>query len=220
MQPRAEPGSDAAKAGGGSVINVVVILGIGLVAYGFLGADGREDADLRRFLVLFGVFWVLVGLGLGVVNLRMQRQAQADQELFASGRKAVAVVDGVRTTGLMVNDDRQIVLRLRVHPAGEPEFAYERRMFVPSHALPRVGDVLEVAYDPADPSRVALATDGSSDAGGAPPLVFGRSDAGAGPAAGESVVDQLERLDRLRQSGSLTFSEFEALKAKLLSGQG
>jgi hypothetical protein len=42
---------------------------------------------------------------------------------------------------------------------------------------------------------------------------------GAGDGGNEHVVHQLERLNRLRQSGSLTFAEFEAPKARILSGQ-
>ncbi len=221
MDSRAEPGSGAASGGAGGVINFFVILGVGIAAYGFLGVDRRVDAELSRFLVLFGSIWAVVGLGLGVMKQRMLSRAQAEQELFASGTRAVAVVEGVRTTGVVLNNiNQQVVLTLRVQPQGEPEFPYERRLFVPIHALPRPGDVIDVAYDPADSSRVALATDWSNDTGGGQVLLFRHLEAGEKSAAGGGVVDELERLDRLRQSGSLTFAEFEALKAKILSGQG
>jgi hypothetical protein len=160
------------------------------------------------------------GLGLGLVNQRMQRRAQADQVLFASGTKAVAVVEEVRTTGVVLNGNHQITLRLRVQPEGEPGFPHERKVFVPVYALPRMGDVIDVAYDPADHSRVGLAADWDSDTGGGQVLLFRHPEAGEMTAPGNGVVDELERLERLRQSGSLTFSEFEALKAKIISGQG
>ena len=38
------------------------------------------------------------------------------------------------------------------------------------------------------------------------------------PAAGPSLLDQLNQLDALHQSGALTDNEFTAAKAKLLSG--
>ena len=40
----------------------------------------------------------------------------------------------------------------------------------------------------------------------------------AAPAAGPSLLDQLNQLDALHQSGALTDNEFTAAKAKLLGG--
>lgn len=40
-----------------------------------------------------------------------------------------------------------IGLRLRVQPRSEPEFVYQRRMFVPFNGVPHTGDVIEVASD-------------------------------------------------------------------------
>ena len=73
---------------------------------------------------------------------------------------------------------------------------------------------------------VALATDWRSNTGGGRLLVFRRPDGAADEAAvgvedrRDPVLDQLERLDRLRQSGALTYSEFEAQKARILSEGG
>ena len=220
MHPRAEPG--AATAGRGGIISFFLLGGIALAAVGgFLILSGGVGATVGVTFALIGVIWALVALGLRAFYGRMLRRARVEQELFASGRKAIAVVEGVQTTGMVLNDvNQQIVLQLRVQPPGEPEFTHQRRMFVPFHALPRTGDVIDVAYDPADRSRVALATDWRTNTGGGQALLSRRPEAGEESAAAEGVVDQLERLDRLRQSGSLTFSEFEALKAKILSGQG
>jgi hypothetical protein len=103
-----------------------------------------------------GGFWALVFIGMGVYSLRTRRQGRAERELFHSGTKAMAVVEGVETTtGVRVNDNHHIALRLRVRPPDE------RRLLVPAHLLPRRRDVTEVAYDSADRTRVALATDWS-----------------------------------------------------------
>lgn len=60
------------------------------------------------------------------------------------------------------NINVQIVLRPRVQPRSEPEFAYQRRMYVPFNGIPRTGDVIDVAYDPDDTSQVELAPTGSA----------------------------------------------------------
>lgn len=222
MHPGEKPDPGSATAGRGGIMSFFLLGGIALAAVGgFLILNGGPGAVAGLTFAMIGVIWALVALGLRAFYGRMLRRAQAEQELFANGRKAVAVVDGVQTTGMVLNNvNQQIVLRLRVQPPGEPEFTHERRMFVPFHALPRTGDVIDVAYDPADRSRVALATDWRSNTGGGQVLLFRRPGAGEASAEADGVVEQLERLDRLRQSGSLTFAEFEALKAKILSGQG
>jgi hypothetical protein len=217
MQQGSEP-QPGSRAGGGAIVWLTLGLVAVVLAMIFLTPPGAEAATL-------GGFWALVLIGLCVYAVRNRLQARVERELFERGRKAAAVVEGVETTGLRVNDDSQIVLRLRVRPPGEDEFPHRRRLFVPNHRMPRMGDVIEVAYDPADRRRVALATDWSSGTGGARRLmlqsrgmVHGMS-GGADGGSNEQVVQQLERLDRLRQSGSLTFAEFEALKARILSGQ-
>jgi hypothetical protein len=139
------------------------------------------------------------------------------------------VIDSVETTGLVVNEvNQQIILRMRVQPRGEAEFPYERKMLVPFHGIPRTGDQIQVAYDPANRANVALETDWRSDTAGGRLLVLSRPDADTAPAAApaepektapERVIEQLERLQRLRDDGALTDSEFAVQKAKVLSGQ-
>ena len=144
-------------------------------------------------------------------------------------------------TGMVLNNvNQQIVLLLRVEPPGEAPFQYERKMFVPFHGMPRAGDLIDVAYDPSDKSRVALQFDPRSDTGGGQLLLTRRQGEGALPAGMQAssapaapaspepaavstapgrVIESLERLQRLKENGALTETEFEVQKAKLLSGQ-
>ncbi|HEX2076795.1 MAG TPA: SHOCT domain-containing protein [Longimicrobium sp.] len=213
-------------AGRGGVMSFFLVGGIAFAALGvFLLLSGSEvGGTVGLTFTSIGVIWTLVALGLRGFYRGMHRRAQAEQQLFETGRRAVAVVEGVETTGMVLNNvNQQIVLQLRVQPPGEPEFAHRRRMFVPFHGIPRTGDLIDVAYDPADPSKVALATDWRSNTGGGRLLLFRRPDHADETAAGaqprrDPVLDQLERLDRLRQSGTLTYAEFEAQKARILAG--
>ena len=110
----------------------------------------------------------------------MAKKAEAEKKLFESGTKANAVIDSVETTGMVVNEvNQQIILRLRVQPRGEAEFPYERKMLVPFHGIPRTGDQIQVAYDPANRANVALETDWRSDTAGGRLLVLSRPDANA-----------------------------------------
>jgi hypothetical protein len=208
-----------------------VVAGIVAMASGGMGGG---IAGLT-FLMIGGI-WMLVALFLRGFYGRMARKADEERKLFETGKRATATVEGVETTGMVLNDvNQQIILRLMVRPHGEAEFPHERKMYVPFHGMPRTGDLIEVAYDPADRTKVALQTDWRSDTAGGRLLITRRpgetpSPAGqrsaAAPAATddgatapERVIDQLERLQRLREEGALTESEFAVQKARILSGQ-
>ena len=216
----------------GRIGNFFLIAGIGFTIVGaVLWAGGGLGGSIAGVtFTMIGVIWVLVALGLRGLYGGMARRAKAEQQLFETGTRAMAVVEGVETTGMVMNDvNQQIVLRLRVRPPAGAEFIHERRMFVPFHGIPRPGDTIEVAYDPADQSTVALATDWRSDTAGGRLLVLRPAEDGA-PApqpavaadrrtAPERVIEQLERLGRLKEEGVLTESEFAVQKAKVLSGE-
>jgi hypothetical protein len=208
--------------------NFFLVAGIGFLVAGGLavtqGGLGGGIAGLT-FLMIGGI-WVLVALFLRGFYGGMARKARAEKQLFETGRKATAIVESVETTGMVLNNvNQQIVLRLRVQPPGEPEFPYERKMFVPFNGIPRTGDQIEVAYDPADRTKVALATDWRSDTAGGrllqsrPPAAAPAATNGATETAPGRVIDQLERLGKLKEEGVLTETEFEVQKAKVLSGQ-
>ena len=222
MHRGAEPGPRTPRSVGGNTLNGLVLGAMLLVfVVAFLMPESWGPAGT---IGLLGGFFGLVFIALCWFLVRMRLAAKAERELFQTGRRATAVVEGVERTGVLLNDNPQIVLRLRVRPPGDAEFPHVRRMFVPIHAFPRPGDMIEVAFDPADPTRVALATDWDSHSGGGQTLMLRRGGAadGAGGASGgpnERMVQQLERLDRLRQSGSITFAEFEEMKARILSGR-
>ena len=207
-----------------------VVAGIIAVASGGMGGG---IAGLT-FLMIGGI-WMLVALFLRGFYGGMARKAEQERKLFETGKRAAATVEGVETTGMVLNEvNQQIYLRLMVRPQGEAEFPYERKMFVPFHGMPRTGDLIEVAYDPADRTKVALETDWRSDTAGGRLLITRRPGEGPAPAgqqsaaapaakeettAPERVIEQLERLQRLREEGALTESEFAVQKAKILSGQ-
>jgi hypothetical protein len=214
----------------GAIGGFFLYAGIGFVIVGVAAAvlGGAPGLIAGGTFLMIGVIWAAVALGLRAFYGGMARKAAAEQRLFESGTKATAVIDSVETTGLTVNDvNQQIILRLRVQPRGEAEFPYERKMLVPFNGMPRTGDTIQVAYDPANRANLALETDWRSDTAGgrllvtAPPAPAVAAPEPAAPTqtAPERVIEQLERLQRLRDEGALTESEFAVQKAKVLSGQ-
>jgi len=127
--------------------------------------------------------------------------ATAQSELIHAGRRAPAAIVDVRDTGTTINDNPRVVVRLRVEPDGEAPFEVERKVTVSRVAIPRAGERVEVAYDPADHSRFTFRISDLTDGDRAP-----------------DRFDQLARLGELRSRGILTDAEFEAEKARLLGG--
>jgi hypothetical protein len=124
-------------------------------------------------------------------------------ELVNTGSRAPAVILDLEDTGMLVNHNPRVRLRLRVEPPGEPTFEVERKVVVSKVKIPRIGERVDVAYDPEDPERFTFRIADLTD------------DAAA--AAAPSRVDQLAKLAELRASGALTDEEFEAEKRRLLA---
>lgn len=130
--------------------------------------------------------------------------AHEQSELINTGKRARAVVVDVADTGTTVNNSPGIRVRLRVDPPGEPPFELERKVVVSRLKLPRLGERVEVAYDPDDPDRFTFRTDDLADDGLA-------------AASEPDRVELLAKLAELRASGALTDEEFEAEKRRILA---
>jgi hypothetical protein len=208
---------------------VMAVVGVVVLVGGIVGSAPGALIAGGVFLTV-GVIWAGVGLGLRALYRGWAASAAREQQLFASGEKAEATIESVETTGMVVNNlNAQTRLRLRVRPRHGAEYTVERRMLIPFTAMPRPGDLITVAYDPATPTRLALDTDWRMDTGGGRALNVRRPDAAPAadvpaPAASSTAPDrvqaltaQLEELQRLRDQGTLTDDEFEAEKAKLLA---
>jgi hypothetical protein len=210
--------------------NFFLIAGLGFIVVGVIAfaGGGLGGGIVGSTFLMIGVIWALVAVGLRAFYGGMGKKRKAEQTLFETGTKAQATVESVQTTGMVLNNiNQQIILTLRVEPRGAAPFSYTRKMFVPFNGIPRTGDVIEVAYDPADQSKVALKTDWRSDTAGGNLLIT--QNPAAAPAAvatapaesgSDHVIQQLERLTKLKEEGALSESEFAVQKAKVLGGNG
>lgn len=211
----------------GAVI-LVVALGSG---GGFASMGGLITGGT---LLMIGVIWAAVGGGLGMYYGGVSARNQAEEQLFQTGQRATAEITGVQQTATTINENPQIVLHLRVKPRTGAEFDYSRKMVVPVTAIPMPGNLVEVAYNPGDTSKVALQCDPRLDAPparyvitrppGQPAPGLSATPAAATAAAptplgpGEDKLDALEKLGRLKAQGVLSDSEFQVQKARILSG--
>ena len=130
-------------------------------------------------------------------------------KLLTAGRRAPARVVAVEDTGVTANNDPRVKIVLQVEPPGEPPFQVERKLVVSRVAIPRRGESVEVAYDPADPEKLTFTRDDLVDDPLAP----------LAPTPAQDPLDQLAKLGELRSAGVLTEEEFSAQKRRIL-GEG
>lgn len=187
-------------------------------------------------------WWFLVGpitaaVGAVIASIVLARSADGavvslGSALMLGGAGAWLLVRALRwrTTNFVVTSDR-LIFRSGVVAKHGIEIPLERVNNVIFHqtVFERIlgaGDLLiesagesgqQLFTDIARPSRVQNEIYRQIEANSPDGRARTATDAGGGPvAAGPSVPDQIEHLDRLRRSGALTEEEFQTAKADLL----
>jgi uncharacterized membrane protein len=225
----------------GGILSFFMLAGIAFAIVGIVlfAMGGMGGSIAGGTFLMIGVIWVLVALGVGGWYGRVRQRQAEEQQRFQTGERATAVIEGVEATGTMINNQPQVYLTLRVRPRHGAEFIHQRRLVLPFGSVVQPGHLVDVAYDPANPERVALDTDpryaatppamyirtrppGEQSAPGAAPGLAGGYAPTPGPSAPDdeppTLIEQLERLAKLRDSGALSQAEFDAQKKKLLGG--
>lgn len=124
---------------------------------------------------------MIVGLAIGFLSfvfvalifrgLRVQRRNR--QRVLDTGVDATATVIRIRDTGVEINGDPEVGILLEVQPADESPYQAEVKQTVSIVHLPayQPGAQLQVKYDPANPSQVAIVSviRGGALAGGSVP---------------------------------------------------
>jgi uncharacterized membrane protein len=208
------------------------VVGVVLLVMGLSSGDPFSNMGLTitgGTFTMIGVIWVLVALGVGSWYGSVATKQAKEQQLFVTGQRATAVIEGVEGTGVQINDCPQVYLTLRVQPRNGPEFVHQHKLVLPFGSVVQPGYLVDVAYDPANPNDVAIETDPRYVATPPaqyiktrPPEQAAQAAAAAMPAAPASggspptLIDQIERLAHLRDSGALTQAEFDQQKARLL----
>jgi hypothetical protein len=116
------------------------------------------------FVLIFGT--VFIGIFVFAFGKVFGSQAR-QRELQKTGARAEATITGLKETGLTVNEIYPIVkILLEVRPPGGQPYQAEVQTMVSRLDIPQIqpGTVVAVAYDPADPSNVALTTAADAEA--------------------------------------------------------
>jgi Flp pilus assembly protein TadB len=94
----------------------------------------------------------------GFFLVRLFKNSARNRAILSTGEAAQAVIVSVVDTGVTVNDCPQARLTLQVHPATRPPFMAETTLLVGRFQTGMVipGMNVQVRFDPADPSRVAV----------------------------------------------------------------
>ncbi|WP_199288059.1 hypothetical protein [Culicoidibacter larvae] len=71
----------------------------------------------------------------------------------AFGEVAYATVTALQDTGKLVNFDPIVILQLNVIQAGREPYAHQMETLVSKLQIPRVGDVISLGSNPADPTQ-------------------------------------------------------------------
>jgi hypothetical protein len=195
--------------------------GLGMLVYGLYSLSQADPGPFmnERFtgtlFAFIGACW-LVGPIL-TIRSKLTRQAR-ERRLFSTGRAATAVVTQVEPTGVRINNMPRVRVTLQVEAQDRPPFAHTTSVITPASAMPKPGDVVEVAYDPSNPSDLVVkAREGFEAPMGAVwatrqrrPEVWAKADDGD-----DDDAALLARLEALRGQGALTDAEFEAAKERL-----
>jgi hypothetical protein len=119
-----------------------------------------------------------------------------------NGVSAPAVVLTVKDTGVSVNDNPQVALMLEIKPRDRAAFQAEAKTLVSrlDAALVQPGISAEVVFDPANPSRVQIA---SLD---------------LKPVALNNAESRLRELDRLYNERLITGEEYRSKREEIIKG--
>jgi hypothetical protein len=187
--------------------------GIGLAIAGFFLVGGIAFW-IAAPGILIGQIWVFVALILiGVFGLIARGQAAKDR-IQREGIRGTARVLSAEQTGVYVNEQPQMRLKLRVEAPGVTAFETEQRMVVPFIALATLGSGRpQTAYLDRE-NHDNLVIDWSAALEEAPQQP--QQPAPAAPKGEETTLDRLQELMDLKSKQLISDEEFAKQKARIL----
>lgn len=145
-----------------------------LVLAGVFLVIGLSNDLLRGGFLLTAAFLGLTGVGLFLWGRRWARAYKDAQRLRTSGVPGEATIQGMRQTGVYLNEQPQIELNLQVQTQMHGPYQVTVREYVPLMLLGTLssGRPLPVKVDPADPQKLVIEWEGAMS-GGMPGMGMG-----------------------------------------------
>jgi hypothetical protein len=173
--------------------------------------------------VWIGQIWVVVALGLAGYYLFMNRRADRAEKLQREGIPGEARILEMTQTGMYINEQPRVRLKLLIQAPGVPEFEAEDTYTVPLIALGALtsGHTLQVYLDRAHPTKFAIDWFGGGGPGGGPPpavlSAFGspQIDLNANPDARDAILEAL-RTHGIDAEGTVDLRQEPAARAAVL----
>ena len=169
------------------------------------GAGDRRDLD-KRALQDWSSRATSMSTRLGSLALDQGWNGRSTDlaRLVHTGVHASGSVVAVRDTGTTVNTEFRVRVTIEFASPDGLTRTVTTKVSVSRLAPPRVGDAVELAYDPDDPDDIAFKL-----------LRMGSESA---PPDADDRLNRLQQLGELRDSGVLTAEEFEREKRRILDG--
>ena len=114
-------------------------------------ADPQQNTALYLMLLAIGSVVFLAGMFSGFLMTPGKYR-----RLKAHGVEAEATILAVSDTGVTMNKNPYVKLRLRVEPMGMATYETEAKAMVSRVAIPRPGDGVRVKFDPNKPEDVIV----------------------------------------------------------------
>jgi hypothetical protein len=181
-----------------------------LLGAGFLLA-GAAVCVFSPELMSMGIAWVVTGSVLLGTAQVVASSAAKHEGLLQTGKAGRATILSATDTGVTLNNNPRVRFRVRIEVPGDPPIEATCALVVSRVAVPRVGEVLPVRFDPQRPDDFVFAPASpppSSASTSPPPRTHG-----------DDLLGPLERLADLRDRGALSPEEFAAAKRKVLGEQ-
>ncbi len=165
--------------------------------------------------IFIGQIWIAVSLFLAGLYLWMGRRAGKLEALRRSGKPGTATILEMTQTGVYINEQPQVKLKLRVEGPGIQPYELEKSVVVPLIALGSLsnGRPLTVFVDQTDRENLLIDWFGG---GAAAPFTI--SPQGGAPVNVGEPLDRLTKLMQLRAANLVTEEEFEEHRKRILGG--
>src|SRR5438067_2435323 len=82
-----------------------------------------------------GQIWVAVAVLVGLIYVAINRRGRQMQQLRQTGTPGQATILEMTQTGVYINENPQVKLKMRIEAAGIPPYELEKKVTVPMIAL-------------------------------------------------------------------------------------